>query len=544
MLAAGAVLLLGLLGLRATFLGTVRAGDLSERRAEHSRFPYVLPAERGAIQSSDGADLAIDRLAVDVTASPNLVTDPVGVATRLAPILKRDPDTLANTLSQRGVYAVLARNVPPASADRARALGIPGIYFSDTYQRFLPGGPQAAQVLGLTGDQHEGLSGMEKQLDPELTGVAGRRVEVRDLFGRPIQVLSDREPVPGKDVRLAMDSRIQNEVERTLSQTRAKFGARSAMAIVMRPKDGAILAMATVPRFNPNQRHQINPDLERNRPVTDTFEPGSTFKIVTMTAALEDGKVTPSTTFDLPVSVTKYAGTASEYTLVDDHRTAPARMTASEILARSSNIGTYTIGTRVGEDRLKAWISRFGFGSLTGIDYPGEVAGAVQQDWSGTSSLNIPIGYGTAVTLTQLARAYAAVANGGTLVTPHLVAAVGGKNVTPPGRRIMHEATARSLSRMLRGVVDPQGTGSLAEVKGFEVAGKTGTAKKFDPSTGTYSDTAYTASFVGYAPAEDPQLLVAVVVDEPHGSIYGGDVAAPAFEQIATFSLQTLRITP
>jgi len=172
------------------------------------------------------------------------------------------------------------------------------------------------------------------------------------------------------------------------------------------------------------------------------------------------------------------------------------------------------------------------------------VAGNVQQDWSGTSALNIPIGYGTAVTLTQLARAYAAVANGGTLVTPHLVGAVGGKNVTPPGRRIMHEATARSLSRMLRGVVDPRGTGSLAEVKGFEVAGKTGTAKKFDPTTGEYSDSLYTASFVGYAPADDPQLLVAVVVDEPHGSIYGGDVAAPAFERIAEFSLQTLRITP
>jgi cell division protein FtsI/penicillin-binding protein 2 len=544
MLAAAAVVLLGLLAMRATFLGTVRAGDLSERRAEHSRFPYELPAERGAIRSGDGADLAIDRLAVDVTASPNLVTDPRGVAAQLAPILKRDPNTLANTLSERGVYAVLARNVAPSAADRARDLGIPGIYFSDTYQRFLPGGPQAAQVLGLTGDEHEGLSGLEKQLDGELTGVSGRRVEVRDLFGRPIQVLSDREPTPGTDVRLEMDSRIQSEVERTLVETRARFGARSAMAIVMRPQDGAILAMSTVPRFNPNQRREINPDLERNRPVTDTFEPGSTFKIVTMTAALEDGKVTPRTAFDLPTSVTKYEGTPSEYTLVDDHRDVPERMTASEILARSSNIGTYTIGTLVGEDRLKAWITRFGFGSVTGIDYPGEVAGNVQQDWSGTSELNIPIGYGTAVTLTQLARAYAAVANGGTLVTPHLVSTVGGKKVTPPARRIMREPTARSLSRMLRGVVDPQGTGSLAEVKGFQVAGKTGTAKKFDATTGEYSDHLYTASFVGYAPADNPQLLVAVVVDEPTGSYYGGDVAAPAFERIAEFSLQTLRITP
>ena len=445
---------------------------------------------------------------------------------------------------------MLARNVPPASADRARELGIPGIYFSDTYQRFLPGGPQAAQVLGLTGDEHEGLSGMEKQLDPELTGVAGRRVEVRDLFGRPIQVLSDREPVPGKDVRLTMDSRIQNEVERTLSETRAKFGARSAMAIVMRPaRRGRSWRWPRCRASTPTSAHQINPELERNRPVTDTFEPGSTFKIVTMTAALEDGKVTPSTTLR-PAGVgdqvrrlrppsTRWRTTTRTAPATDDRvrRSWRARATSA----------TYTIAHAGGQ------------GPPAGLDLalrlrvahrhrlPGRGGGRRPAERHGRapSSLNIPIGQGTAVTLTQLARAYAAVANGGTLVTPHLVAAVGGKSVTPPGRRIMHESTARSLRPdAARGGGPDRARRSLAEVKGYEVAGKTGTAKKFDPTTGEYSDTAYTASFVGYAPAEDPQLLVAVVVDEPHGSIYGGDVAAPAFEQIAEFSLQTLRITP
>lgn len=538
-----AVLLLGLLGLRAAFLGTVEAGALSSRAVSQNRVETEVLAERGSILARDGSDLATDRLAVDVTASPNLVKDPGAAAAQLGPILHRDPNTLANTLSKPGLYAMLARDVAPADADRARKLGIDGIYFSDTYQRFLPGNMLGAQLIGLTGDTHEGLTGIELEKDSALTGTPGKRVEVRDVFGRPIQVLEDKEASPGTDVKLTIDPAIQAQTESVLSATRDKFGAKSAMAIVMDPRDGSVLAMATVPRYNPNKRATINQALINNRPVTDTFEPGSTFKIVTMAGALEDGRVSPSTSFNLPVEYTLY-----DRTLHDSHREEPVTYTASQILEQSSNIGTVMIARRLTQARLQAWITRFGFGSPTGIDYPGEVNGLVlpRSEWSGTSILNIPIGQGVGVTLTQLTRAYAAIANGGRLVTPHVIQSVGGvAEQHPEGRRIMSEETAHKVDKMLRKVVSDNGTGTAAKISGYRVAGKTGTAQKIDPQTGEYSDTLYDASFVGYAPAENPQLLVAVVVDEPTiGSYYGGDVAAPAFEDIAEFSLRSLRIAP
>ncbi len=538
------LLLFCLLGARAAFLGTVRADDLASRGLSQNRAESDLLAPRGAIQGRDGTDLATDRLAVDVTASPNLILDPQEVAAQLGPALRRDPNDLANILARGGTYAVLARNVTPARADAARDLGIAGVYFSDTYQRFQPGGALAAQLIGLTGDEHQGISGLEQSLDGTLTGTPGHRVEIRDVFGRPIQVLSDRPAKPGTDVQLTVSPAIQAEVERVLAATREEYGAKRAMGIVMDPRDGSVLAMATVPRFNPNKRETLNQDQVTNRPVTDTFEPGSTFKIVTMAGALEDGVVQPTTLFNLPAEYTLY-----DRTLTDAHERGPVTLTATQILEQSSNIGTVKIAERLSQERLQAWIRRFGFGSPTGIDYPGEVKGLVLPDdeWSGTSILNIPIGQGVGVSLVQLTRAFAAIANGGTLVTPHVIASVGGRPAeVPAGRRIMHERTARQVDAMLREVVSTDGTGTLAQVKGYEVAGKTGTAEKIDPETGLYSETLYTSSFVGYVPADDPQLLIAVVVDEPSssGAYYGGDVAAPAFEQIAELSLQNLRISP
>jgi cell division protein FtsI/penicillin-binding protein 2 len=536
------VVLLAVLAVRAVWLQTVRAGDLSALGVQQNRFEADLPAQRGAIQARNGADLAIDRLAVDVTATPYLVTDPKATAARLGPVIERDPNEIANALSERGGYVVLARNVPPSEADQAKKLGLPGIAFTDTWQRFYPGGQQGAQLIGLTGDAHQGISGMERQLDDALTGTPGHRVEVRDPLGNSIQMLEDREPTPGRNVQLTIDRAIQDRVERTLAATREAYEAKSATGIVMDPRTGAVLAMATVPRFNPNRRARINPELERNRPVTDTFEPGSTFKVVTMAAALEDRKVLPGTTFALPTTITRY-----DRTLRDAHERPPMTMTASEILAQSSNVGTVLIAERVGAERLQAWIERFGFGARTGIDYPGEVEGLVLplERWSGTSIINIPIGQGIGVTLAQLTSAYAAVANGGRLVPPHIVDGVGGAAVErPTGRQIITERTARVLDRMLRGVVSPDGTGSLAQVEGYQVAGKTGTANKIDPETGEYSSALFTSSFVGYLPASDPQLVISVVVDEPGTAYYGGEVAAPAFEDIAAFSLQTLNIAP
>jgi cell division protein FtsI (penicillin-binding protein 3) len=302
-----------------------------------------------------------------------------------------------------------------------------------------------------------------------------------------------------------------------------------------------VLAMATVPRFDPNRRQSLNAELERNRPVTDTFEPGSTFKIVTVAAALSRGLVTPETVFSLPPTLTLY-----DRTLREAHRDIYVSWPVRDILARSSNIGTVMIAQRLGKDELQRWIERFGFGSPTGIDFPGEVSGYLRppSEWYGTGILNIPIGQGDGVTLLQLARAYAAIANGGYLVTPHLASRVGGK-ATPPARRtrILSPRVARQVDRMLRGVVSPDGTGALASVKGYTVAGKTGTANIFDARIGEYTSR-YTASFVGYVPANKPRLLIAVTVQEPTKGIYGGEVAAPAFERIAAFSLLRRKIPP
>jgi cell division protein FtsI/penicillin-binding protein 2 len=536
-----AVALLALLGLRAAFLETVKADDLSHRALQQNRHESDLLAPRGSILADDGSDLSTDRLAVDITASPKIITKPQEVAARLGPLIHRDPNALANILARGGVYQMLARAVPPAQADAARKLALPGIYFSDTYQRYAPGGMKAAQLIGLTGDVRQGISGMEQQMDHVLTGVPGHRVEVRDLFGRPIKVLQDKEPVPGKDVTLTIDPAIEGQVEEVLAATREQYGAKSAMAMVMDPRNGAILSMATVPRFDPNDRRALNPDLERERPVTDTFEPGSTFKIVTMAGALDDGVITPSSSFWLPTELTLY-----DRTIHDAEERDAETLTATQILQHSSNIGTVKIAQKLTQARLQAWITRFGFGSPTGIDYPGEVPGLVPtpEQWSGTSILNIPIGQGIGVTLTQLTRAYAAIANGGLLVQPHLVAKIGDTPVKVPApRRIMHATTAHQVDAMLRKVISSDGTGELAKVKGYAVAGKTGTAQK--PGPDGYSTTKYWSSFVGYAPAQDPQLLVAVVIDEPtKGAYYGGDVAAPAFEKIAEFSLQKLRIAP
>lgn len=543
LMALASVAVLGVVGVRAAYLGTVRADDLTARATSSNRERMDLIAPRGNIVAADGRVLATDNLKVDITASPKDISDPLGTAERLAPVLGMDPEKLLPKLEGDASYSVVARGVGVARADAAKRLGLAGIFFEDTYERFLPGGPLAAQLLGLTDHERKGQSGLELALDEPLTGTPGTRVRVRDAFGRTLRVPADREPVPGKDVTLTINSAIQDRVDRILLDTRERNGARMAMAVVMDPRDGRILAMSTVPRYDPNRRRKLNIDLTPNRPVTDMFEPGSTFKIVAMTGALEDGIVQPETVFDLPATMQVY-----DRTIRESHRDYDTALTATQILEQSSNIGTVKIAMSLGKDRMIAWMKRFGFGQTTGVDLPGESPGYLRpaDEWFGFSIANIPLGQGVSVTLMQIARAYAAIANGGTLITPRVVQAIGGTPVTPdPGRKIITTQTADQVNDMLRGVVSDAGTGQRASVTGYEVAGKTGTAQKYDPTIEAYSSTKYTASFVGYLPADDPQLLIAVVVDEPTaGSYYGGDVAAPAFERIAEYAANVLRIDP
>jgi cell division protein FtsI/penicillin-binding protein 2 len=309
----------------------------------------------------------------------------------------------------------------------------------------------------------------------------------------------------------------------------------------MDPYTGAVLAMAVAPGFNANRFPTTPADRRRNRAVTDTYEPGSTFKLVTIAAGLEEGIVSPSTSFRLAPSIK-----VADRTIREAHVRGTEQMTVRGIVERSSNIGTITIAQRVGEGRLAYWIDRFGFGRATGIDFPGESAGfALPPDqWSGSTIGTVPIGHGIAVTPIQMARAYAAIANGGVLVQPHLVERIDGAPVERRrGKRVVSKAVSAQMLSMLRGVV-LEGTGTEAAIPGYTVAGKTGTAAKIDPATGRYSHSRYVASFVGLVPATKPRLVIMVMVDEPAGSIYGGVVAAPAFREIARFNLQHLEVPP
>ena len=317
-----------------------------------------------------------------------------------------------------------------------------------------------------------------------------------------------------------------------------RWGARAATAVVMDPYTGSVLAMATAPRFNANRFPTTRADRRRNRAVTDTYEPGSTFKLVTVTAALQDKVVTPRTSFVLAPTIK-----VADRVIHEAHIRGTERLTVKQIVEQSSNIGTITIAERLGAGRLASWVDRFGFGKRTGIDFPGESAGFALpvDEWSGSTIGTVPIGHGIAVTPVQMARAYSVIANGGVLVRPHLIDRIDGHSVSGTrGRRVVSRGVAEQVLSMLRGVV-LEGTGTEAAIPGYTVAGKTGTAAKIDPD-GTYSTSRYVASFVGLVPATKPRLVIMVMVDEPHGDIYGGVVAAPAFREIARFNLQRLEI--
>jgi cell division protein FtsI/penicillin-binding protein 2 len=417
---------------------------------------------------------------------------------------------------------------------------IPGFGFYPEERRSYPLGSVAAQVLGFVGVDDTGLSALEFQLDRELAGRAGQETIVRDPAGRTIDVVSDRPEVDGRDVYLTLDQTIQANAESVLRDTVRKWGAKSATAIVLDPRTGAILAMAVQPGYDANAFPQAPRDLQRNRAVTDTYEPGSTFKLITVGAALSEGLVAPSTRFTLPYSIP-----VADRVIHDAEERGTVNYSVAQILAHSSNVGAITLAELLGKDRVASWIERFGFGRKTGIDFPGESPGIVlpADRWSGSTIGNVPIGQGIAVTPVQMASAYAAVANRGLWSRPHLVDHVaGGGRPSLHRRRLVSRPIAAELMTMLKDVV-AEGTGMYAAIPGYQVAGKTGTAQKPD-ARGGYSAERYVASFVGIVPASRPRLVVLVAVDEPRGAIWGGVVAAPAFQQIARFDLQYLEVPP
>jgi cell division protein FtsI/penicillin-binding protein 2 len=527
--------------LRAAWLQGVRAQSLSRLGQTQHREQVVLPAARGTIFDSTGVRLALGEQAMTVYADPMQIRDPRRVAVAAGRALRLDPDRLYRKLADRTRgFVYVARQADAAQAAVLARRHIPGLGFLPEERRAYPQGIVGAQVLGYVGVDDKGLAGLELQLDHDLAGSAGHQTLVKDPSGHVIDVLDDRPERQGRDVTLTLDHTIQANAEEVLRETVRKWNAKSATAIVLDPRTGAILAMAVQPGYDANRYPWAPRDLQRNRAVTDTYEPGSTFKVVTVAAALSERLVAPSTEFTLPYSLH-----VADRVIHDAEPRGTIRYSVAQILAHSSNVGAITLAELLGRDRLATWISRFGFGRMTGIDFPGESPGIVlpAAKWSGSTIGNVPIGQGIAVTPVQMAAAYGAVANRGVWSRPHVVDHVdGGGRPSLHRRRIISPGVAAQLMTMLKDVV-AEGTGTYAAIPGYQVAGKTGTAQKPD-AHGGYANGEYVASFVGTVPASHPRLVVLVAVDEPRGAIFGGVVAAPAFQQIATFDLRYLEIAP
>lgn len=527
---------------RAGWLQAVRAGDLDRLAASQHRETITIPARRGTILDRTGVELAIGERAITVYANPRQIEDPRAVAFEAGKALDIAPAKLVPILADRSKgFVYVARKADASAAEELQEQGIVGLGFYPEERRTYPLRNVAAEVVGYAGTENRGLAGLELALDKTLAGTDGEKTIVRDPLGNELNVVDESEAVDGRDVRLTIDNTLQRHVERVLAETRERWNAKATTAVVLDPRTGGILAMGVEPGFDANRFPNVPRDRQRNRAVTDTFEPGSTFKVVTVSAALETGMVTPRTRYTLPDTIE-----VADRVISDAVPRGTEEFTVSEIISRSSNVGTITLALGLGRTKLAEWIEKFGFGRPTGIEYPGETEGIVvpPELWSGSTIGNVPIGHGIAVTPLQMAQVYGAIANDGVAMPPRLVESVAGEEPKPVEEsRIVSEETAAAVTRMLRGVVSA-GSGVEAAVPGYRVAGKTGTAAKPDPIEGGYSDTRYVASFAGFAPAENPRFVVLVTVDEPSGTIWGGTAAAPAFREIATFALQYLRVPP
>ena len=528
---------------RAVQMQVVDGGFYAERATGQHRNEVVTPALRGAILDRDGYRLALTQEASTIGATPSLVTDPARLIAAVAEASGESPDTIMQRLNAEGVSHVdLAREVPKAQVKRLEAMNLKGLDFTPAQRRVYPSAI-AAPMIGVTNVEGKGVAGLELQYDDVLRGKDGLEVRMADPAGNAIKVIRNQQMQPGRTISTGIDRQVQNEAEAVVSETRVQYRAKAVTAIVIQPTTGEILAMATAPLPKDGTFREATADQLRLRGITDQYEPGSTFKAVTLGAGLSTGRITPNTRVEVGSGWQLY-----DATLRDSHPD-PGIKTATEALRTSSNIGVAKLayehlsspGNR--DSVLSQWIDRFGFGMPTGIDLPGEVSGTVPPygQWSGTSPLNIPIGHGIATTPIQIAQLYATIANDGVQIQPHVVTRIDGQGpVQAPRKRIMPAAAARALAQMLEGVVSDQGTGAAAAIPGYSVAGKTGTTKKLN-NDGTYSDARYLSWFVGFAPVKNPKVLTRIMVDEPHGGqYYGGEVAGPAFAKLTARALTSL----
>ena len=545
----------GLIGIvlvaQAARLQLVEYGRLSAEAERQFRATAMVTAKRGAIRDRNGNELAIT---VDVDsvffewrtnqrrASPEQIRS-------LATLLKRPVDAMAQKLGSRRRFVYLARRVDASTAARVRALAVPGVRTKREPKRFYSNVQLGAHVLGFTNVDGEGKAGIERRFDDQLKGRRQAITGLRDAFGTPIfsEGAVPQAALRGADVELTIDRHIQYAAEQALGAAVAQHRAKAGVAIVMEPATGDVLALASYPDFNPNNLRDTTVSQRTNRAVNAVFEPGSTLKMVTVAAALEQGLIRPTTVLDCEDG--RWSIGANE---IRDANHRYGALTIAEVIQKSSNICAAKIGFKLGRRRLYEALQDFGFGARTGLELPGELKGLIRPAarWSDIGLANIAFGQGVSATPVQIIQAAATIANGGVRVSPRLVRAVRaprGRRVVlerPERVRVISRKTARTIGRMMATVTQEGGTAEEAAIPGFRVAGKTGTAQKIDPVTRAYSHELFVSSFVGFVPADAPELVALLLIDEPQGAVYGGDVAGPAWRKMTVSALAARGVRP
>jgi cell division protein FtsI (penicillin-binding protein 3) len=534
-IAGVAILWMGAVFGRLTYLQLYRHSDYLARALRQQQRTFEITPERGAIYDRNGRPLAMSISVDSAFAVPSEIADENLAARLLSGVINKPKEEIEARFESSRSFAWIARKLPPEKADAISKLNLKGIYLQKENQRFYPKRDLAAHVLGFVDVDEKGLSGIERELDSQIRGKSERIVVMADAKQRWFDG-GEAKRERGASVALTLDEKIQYIAERELGAAMAKTRSLAGTVIVMNPNTGEILALANWPKFNPNKAGDAPSENWMNRAVSAIYEPGSTFKLITLAAALDQGITRPDEVFDCENGAVYILGHR-----IRDHLPF-GMLTVSDILAKSSDVGAIKIALRLGAPRFYDYVRAFGFGSLTGVELPYESRGRVEPlDWKPVSTAAIAMGQEVGVTPIQLVTAVSAIANGGLLYKPHVIAELRRDEKVLPGddalaaeepRRVIRAETAATLRQLMEGVV-LHGTGTAAHLDGWTSAGKTGSAQKIDPSTGHYSPTQFFASFTGFAPINNPAVTILVSLDSPVGLHEGGQVAAPVFKRIA-----------
>lgn len=537
----------GVLG-RLTYLQVFKHDEYARLAESQHAKTVALKPKRGPIVDRGGQVLAESSSAESLFALPHRIDDTARVAQALAPIIGDPAAEIERRMDASKRFVWIKRKLPPAVAQAVRDLGEPGLGFLQESLRLYPSRELAAQVVGFEGLDGRGLGGVEQAWDVHLAGAEGRALVERDALGRDVSgaPIVLKPTVPGQGIALTIDATLQYLAEKEVEAAWRRTRAKAAMAVMMDPRTGEILALAIRPTFNPNAFGAATDEQRRNRAVTDPFEPGSTFKVIMAAGALEERVVRPSDRFYGENGKIKVASA-----VISDWKPF-GWLTFSEVLQNSSNVGSIKAGMQLGKERYYKYIIGFGFGQPSALGLPGESRGQLRApaQWSALSLATMSIGQEISVTAVQMVAAFAAIANGGRLMQPQIVRALldaQGREVRgfePKAiRQVISPETARELTSIMTGVVR-EGTGHNAAIPGYEVAGKTGTAQKMDPATRRYSHAPGVLSFVGFVPADDPRLAMLVLLDEPKNEKWGSEAAAPIFSAIGREALRHMNVPP